>query len=232
MTANDDDFLGRREAARTRLDGLAGARDGDPAERGAWFQAVYDSAGDDPAAVPWADLAPKDVLVDWLVRHPGEGRRALDIGCGLGDNAEAIAAAGYRTSAFDLAPGAIEWARKRFPDSPVDYRVGDLFALPTDWVGNFGLVHECYTIQALDDPLRSQAFAAIAALLAPGGTLLVITRTRAEGCAADGPPWPLMPSELVRFEALGLERVSATPYTVERPGRRIPHVLAEFRRPG
>ncbi|MEP2117213.1 MAG: SAM-dependent methyltransferase, partial [Bauldia litoralis] len=59
-----------------------------------WFDELYQGADGDTGQVPWADLAPKAGLPEWLADHPGEGRTALDVGCGLGDNAEAIAAAG------------------------------------------------------------------------------------------------------------------------------------------
>lgn len=226
---HSEDFLERRTEAHERLDQLTGAKGGTSEDRKAWFRAVYRDAGNDPAAVPWADLAPKQVLVDWLADNPGEGRKtAIDIACGLGDNAEALAAAGYETSAFDLAPEAIEWAKERFPDTSVDYRAADLFDLPQEWQGKFDLVHECYTVQALKDPLRSNTLGVLAGLLVPGGRLLLIARSRNEGAEVDGPPWPLMPSEWKRFEEFGLSIVFEDFYTVERPGRSIPHVMALF----
>jgi len=231
-TVHDDTaFMARREDARARIDALTGAKGGKADDRLAWFNTVYVQASGDPAAVPWADLAPKRALLDWLARNPGAGRTAIDIGCGLGDNAEALAAAGYQTTAFDLAPDAIDWARRRFPQSRVDYHAADLFALPGSWHGGFDLVHESYTVQALDGDLRQRSVPAIAALVAPGGRLVFFNRTRAEGTEADGPPWPVMPSEWRRFEDFGLVLTGETDIMIERPGRSIPHVLAEFHRP-
>ncbi|WP_321340507.1 class I SAM-dependent methyltransferase [Breoghania sp.] len=228
----DKAFMARRGAALERLDGVTGTKGGDPAERKAWFEEVYSSAGDDPAAVPWADLAPKQVLVDWLAEHPGEGRRAVDIACGLGDNAQALAAAGWKTSAFDFASAAITWAKKRFPDTDVDFQVGDLFDLPEEWQGAFDLVHECYTLQALSGALREASFATVAELVKPGGRLLVITRVRPDDTQADGPPWPLTPSELARFAELGFSEDSSLYYDVHRPdGRIIPHLCVVYRKP-
>lgn len=226
----DDDFMARRDAARARLDRLFGAKGGDPADRQRWFETVYEEAGGDAAAVPWADLKPKDTLSDWLSSHPGQGANALDIACGLGDNAEALSAAGYRTVAFDLAAGAIEWAKRRFPQSRVDYRQADLFAPPRGWLGAFDLVHECYTVQALRGDLREQSFAAIAGFVAPGGTLLVISRSREDGSEASGPPWPLASSEFKRYEACGLRLVDWKTYEISRSDRVIPHVRAEYLR--
>ena len=228
----DEEFERRRQQAREHLESLTGTFSDDPAERTTWFEHVYEDAGRDPASVPWADLAPKDALVEWLASRPGDGRRAVDVACGLGDNAEAIAAAGYRTTAFDLADGAIRWAQERFPDTQIAYRQADLFDLPADWSGAFDLVHENYTIQALRDSMRERAFGPIADLVSPGGTLLVITRSREEGEETQGPPWPLAPSELARFEAQGLEMVASEAFVVERPGRIIPHMRIEYRKPG
>ena len=194
------------------------------------FHAVYDAAADDAAAIPWADLAAKPELVEWLRRNPGEGRAAIDVACGLGDNAEAIAAAGYRTTGFDIVEKAIGWARARFPTGGVAYVVADLFDPPDAWLGAFDLAFECFTIQAMKDGPRDAAFPAVARFVRPGGILLLYARTRAEGSEVVGPPWPLMPSEIGRFDGLGLERVEERHFVVERPGRTIPHAMTAFLR--
>ena len=229
---SDDAFMARRDAARKRIDELTGAEGGAADDRLAWFRAVYEEAEGDPAAVPWADLAPKEALVSWLAGQQAAGCRAIDIGCGLGDNAEALRSAGYTTTAFDISAEAIAWARKRFPDSSVAYHAADLFHLPENWQGAFDLVHECYTIQALDGELRTRSVEAIASLVAPGGKLLLINRSRAEGADASGPPWPLEPSEWRCFETFGLKLVDEHFYQVTRPDRVIDHVRAVFERAG
>jgi SAM-dependent methyltransferase len=179
-------------------------RDGQPT---GWFEPLYASAAGDASVIPWADLRPNLNLLRWLkscdVR--GDGRRALDIGCGLGDNAHALAAAGFRVTAFDVAPSAIEWWRKRFPDATVDFRTGDVFHPPAEWAGAFALVHECYTLQALPPDVREQATRSIAPLVAPGGRLLVIARARNEDEPPGTMPWPLTRSELMHFEEFGLK---------------------------
>jgi SAM-dependent methyltransferase len=205
----DPAFANRRAAARARLDTLEDGASADPTRR-AWFHAVYDLAGADPAAVPWADLKPHPLLVDWLRRHraPGIGLSALDVGCGLGDNAEALAARGLKVTAFDLVPQAIDWARRRFPGSAVDYQVADLFSLPPAFARAFAFVHECYTLQALPPAIRMDAMTALAACVAPGGHLLVITRARFDGDPVNATgPWPLTRAELVGLETAGLHLV-------------------------
>ncbi len=91
MTDPDSaDFAARRLAARARINAMDDAGASDPYRR-AWFEAVYETAGDDPAQIPWADLSPHPLLAAWLAdaSPPKPGARALDVGCGLGDNAAA-----------------------------------------------------------------------------------------------------------------------------------------------
>ena len=196
-------------ADREAISALADSylREGKPA---GWFEPLYASAAGDPSVIPWADLRPNPNLLRWLndTGTRGDGRRALDVGCGLGDNAQALAAAGFRVTGFDISPTAIEWAKRRFPHSGVDYRVADLLNLPADFIGAFDFVHECYTLQALPPDVRERGMAAVASLLAPEGRLLVIARARDEQDPPGSLPWPLTRTELKRFESLGLKRES------------------------
>ncbi|MDX5593780.1 class I SAM-dependent methyltransferase [Pseudovibrio sp. SPO723] len=221
-----------REALRTRHDAIPGGTgDGDWETRKNWFDAVYETAAGDAGQVPWAELRPKAPILKWLDSHPGRGKTALDVGCGLGDNAEALAGAGYETTAFDVSPKAIEWAKKRFPNSPVAYRVEDLFALPEDLILAFDVVYECYTIQAIAPEQRSDVIKAIASLVKPGGTLLVLQRTTTEA-ERSGPPWPLLDSELSAFSEVDLKLHIRQDYTETRPdGRQIPHSFLIYEKP-
>ena len=224
-TPGDPQFDARRLAARARLDAMDDAAD--PYRR-AWFAAVYETAGDDPAQIPWADLSPHPLLAAWLgaMPAPAAGARALDVGCGLGDNAAGIAARGFRVTAFDLSPRAIAWARPRFPH--VAFMTADLFAPPAEWNGAFDLVHECYTLQALPDAPRAQAMARIASFVRPGGRLLVIARARDDGTPSSGPPWPLSRQELLGLTAHGL--VAETVERLTDPTDGKPHWRASFGR--
>lgn len=223
---NDEEERRRRAALTARVDAI----DRKAPSRAAFFDAVYRSAGADAGLVPWADQKPKERLAAWLAGNPGAGRAAIDVACGLGDNAEALAEAGWRTTAFDLSERAVAWARERFPGSTVDYRVADLMALPAPWTGAFDLVHECYTIQSVPGEMRAAFIAAIAGLVAPGGTLLVYARTRPGEEPGAGPPWPLSPSETAAFAGHGLTLAREERFTVNRPDRVIPHLFAVWQR--
>jgi SAM-dependent methyltransferase len=171
-----------------------------------WFEALYTGSGGDVGAIPWAECAVNPGLAAWLERSAvrGSGRRALVIGCGLGDDAEALAQLGFDVTAFDLAPAAIDWCRRRFPGSRVNHRVANLLEPPEDWSRGFDFVFEAYTLQSLPPDMLPRAIERAADFLAPGGTLLVICRARDAGEPADGPPWPLARSDLARFAACGL----------------------------
>lgn len=228
------DFQKRRDEARQKINAMDKDVLHDAPERQGFFNAVYENAGGDPAFVPWADLKAKQQLDQWLEKNIGikssHPLKAMDVACGLGDNAEALANAGYQTTAFDLAADAIDWAKGRFPNSKVDYRTADLFNLPDQWHEAFDLVHECYTLQALPPHMVEKTAAAIACLVKPGGTLLVFTRTRPDGANVDGPPWPLEESTLGWFGHSGFELVGDHRFQNEKNGRSIPHAFMEWRR--
>ena len=222
----DPDFESRRLAARARLDAIDDSGAGDPYRR-AWFTVVYESAGEDPAQIPWADLRPHPLLAAWLAHAPvpASGARALDVGCGLGDNAAAIAAKGWRTTGFDLSPRAIHWAQSRFP--ALAFVAADLFRAPDEWTAAFDLVHECYTLQALPDGPRADATGRIAQFVRPGGRLVVIARARNTSSFA-GPPWPLARDEIMSAAAHGLTTEAVEQLPDPTDGK--PHWRAVFRR--
>jgi len=198
-----------------------------------WFEPLYRAAEAGEAVVPWDDHAASPLLVSWSAeRAPdGRGRRAIVVGCGLGDDAEHVAALGFATTAFDVAPTAIAGARRRFPGSRVEYAVADLLDLPAAWQRAFDLVVEHITVQSLPASVRPAAIGAVAGLVAPGGTLLVVSGARADGEAVNGPPWPLTRAEVESFATGGLEMVRLEEHVLgsDRPWARA--WRAELRRP-
>jgi len=176
-------------------------------ERGApvaWFEELYREAASGTAVVPWADLVPNPHLVEWLDREPPVPGRALDVGTGLGDNAEELARRGWNVVAFDISPTAIAGARERFPASRVHYTTADLLAPPPDWRSAFDLVAETYTLQVLPAAPRATAARMLTELVAPAGTLLVIARGREPDEPEGSMPWPLLQTEIEAIECNGL----------------------------
>jgi SAM-dependent methyltransferase len=199
-----------------------------PSESLVRFEEIYRNANGEDAGVPWADKAPRGRLAAWLAGQPGTGRLAIDVGCGLGDNAALLAGAGYKVTAFDLSKTAIVWAKRRHAGRGIDFHTADLFQVPADWQGTFALVHETYNLQALPLELRAGATRAIAALLAPDGQLLVLARLRDEGETVAGPPIPVTRAELRGFEAAGLLDEGWEEFADER---QIRHVQAVYKKP-
>lgn len=184
--------------------------DDQPDEDAAFFERRYRAAGPaEPGAVPWAVFGPRPALLDWLDAQsaPRRGATALVVACGYGDDAEELAHRGFTVRAFDAAPTAIARCHARFPDSPVEYRTANLFALPSDWHGH-DLVVEIQTVQSLPLARRGDAVRAIAAQVGPGGTLFL----RASGRADDEPvhdrPWPVSRADLAPLAAAGLRETS------------------------
>lgn len=190
-----------------------------------WFEALYREADGDNEKIPWADLEPNPNLVAWIEKHKpdGAGRKAVVIGCGLGDDAEELAQNGFSVTAFDISPKAIEWAKKLHPETKVDYRVADLFDLGVELKGKFDFVLEVYTVQALPLDLREKAIEAIAELVAPNGELLYVGRGADEGETSENPPFPIRKSELDKFVEAGLTEIEFEDFydSKEPPTRRF-----------
>jgi SAM-dependent methyltransferase len=174
-----------------------------------WFEQLYEQAGGNEQIVPWADMEPNPHFLFWLARKnlSGNGKTALVVGCGLGDDAEELARRQFRVVAFDISPTAIAWCRRRFPNSSVEYVAADLLEPPENWGGAFDFVLEVYTFQVLPAALRQRVASKIAGVVARGGTLLVVARGR-DACDDPGQmPWPVTREELATFADFGLREV-------------------------
>jgi SAM-dependent methyltransferase len=213
---SDDNVEQRRARARELAAEFA-----DRGDSFGWFDEFYKEAGGDNGQIPWADLEPNRFFRVWAedVGLKGNGRKALVVGCGLGDDAKYLDDLGFSVTGFDISPTAIEWARKLHKETDIQFEVTDLFKPPTDWIarrdppataggtdktGGFDFVLEVYTIQPLPMEMRERVIDSIAGFVAPEGELVVVTRGREDD---EGPvelPWPLSRKDLSRFETRGL----------------------------
>ncbi|MBS1769089.1 MAG: class I SAM-dependent methyltransferase [Acidobacteria bacterium] len=179
------------------------------AERGdttGWFDALYKEAAGNTERIPWADLEPNPYFKEWAERNDlsGDGRSALVVGCGLGDDANYLNQLGFKVSAFDLSPTAIDWAKKLYGEIDIRFEVMNLFEPYRGWLGAFDFVLEIYTIQPLPMEMREDAIDAVSRFVKDGGELVVVTRGREDDEPVDQVPWPLSRKDLSRFEVNGL----------------------------
>jgi SAM-dependent methyltransferase len=196
----DPDAVARRRAETA----LAA---GDPS---GWFEPLYAAAEAGDAVLPWFRGEPCAELAAWARDNPGEGKRALVVGCGMGDDAELLAESGYDTDAFDVSPSAIKAVLNRFPDTRVAYRTADLLDPPAEWRHAFDLVVEILTVQSLPKDVRATAIASVSDFVAPGGLALVsaVAEEAIDLTAWAGPPWPLNRAEAESFARDGVTLTS------------------------
>ena len=222
-----------KAAGRSTADELQNqfAEDGDSPF--AWFDALYARAEGARGFIPWSEAAPRFKLIEWLKEQDATGNglaglRAVDVGCGLGDNARCLKAAGLDVLGFDISSHAVEWAARNFGDLGIRFEVADILHLPTKWHGRFDIVHETYNLQAMPTEYVEPAIHAIASLVAPGGRLLVMTRGRLDHEEVLRPPRPLTLDQLKGFERAGLCQVKLEEFFSEGENP-IRHYLAEYK---
>ena len=132
---------------------------------------------------------PEPLLVEVAERLPPG--RALDLACGVGQNALYLASLGWRVTAVDRSPVAIAALRKDAAAGGVDAVAADLeahaFAIETD---GWDLVYDFFYLQR-------DLFPAIRAGVRPGGTFAAaIHLADPEATRPMNPDFVLQPGEL------------------------------------
>ena len=189
-----------------------------------WFEELYKESAGDNEQIPWADLEPNSYFRTWAESNglKGNGRTALVVGCGLGEDAKYLHALGFKVTAFVISPTAIEWAKKLYGEADIEFVAADLFAPPKEWAGGFDFVLEIYTIQPLPIEMRPDVIDAIAAFVAKNGKLVVVTRGCEDDVEPDVLPWPMSRRDLSRFTENGLTQtdfVVMPPVDEDEPSR-------------
>jgi len=113
-----------------------------------------------------------------------DGARVLDVGCGGGLLSEALAQAGARTMAIDLAPDLIRVAKLHQLESgvEVDYREQSAESLASQMSGAFDVITCMEMLEHVPDP--PAILQACATLLKPGGSLFISTINRTSAAFA------------------------------------------------
>ena len=124
--------------------------------------------------------------------HPLPGTRLLDAGCGSGLFAELAAQGGADVIGLDVAPGLVEYARRRRPAA--GYVVGDFVRMPFG-DGAFDVVTAFNSVLYAADPRR--ALAEIARVTGPSGRAVVTVGADPEQAESAALITPLAPHDEV-----------------------------------
>jgi SAM-dependent methyltransferase len=138
----------------------------------------------DSGGPPWDIGGPQPALAE-VLDDGVKGPTVLDIGCGAGDLAIALARRGYEVTAVDISRVAIDMARAKAADEglTVHFEVQDatdlsLPSAPFDSVFDSGLLHSLYRRGGGE---VDEYLALLPGLAAPGATVFVLAVSVAAG---------------------------------------------------
>lgn len=122
---------------------------------------------------PWVGQA-RSELVELVQAGDLLPGRAIDLGCGEGDNAIFLAQHGFQVTAVDFSPAAIAKAKAKALEAgaEVDFRVDDLTRL-ANVNGDFDLLVDYGTFDDLSTKDRAAYVDQVAALTKPGAKFLL-----------------------------------------------------------
>jgi 2-polyprenyl-3-methyl-5-hydroxy-6-metoxy-1,4-benzoquinol methylase len=138
--------------------------------------------------IPWDSGKPSQELIRVLKEGKLAGETALEIGCGTGTNAIELARRGFKVTAVDYVPQAIEAAKAKAHAANVivDLRVADVLTAqlsgPYDVVFDRGVYH-CLRVENLQKFLR-----ALQNVTRPGTAWLCLAGNAKEEHTQNGPP--------------------------------------------
>lgn len=197
-----------------------------------WFDEIYRETETDSEQIPWVDFEPNRFLVEWnkTANLQGNDRKALVIGCGLGDDAKFLDDLNFDVTAFDVSEKAIEIAKKIHEETDIKFVAADLFNSPKEWQKAFEFVLEVYTIQALPLNLREKSIKAISNFVTENGELIVVQRFRENDEDAGSLPWTLSPNDLANFKKYGLTQTNFSEFYGDEEDEPIKRFVAEYKR--
>ena len=175
---------------------------------------------------PWEKGTAHPAPVAWLAQNPLTGR-ILVPGCGSGHDVRALAVTGAEVVGFDLAPSAVEAARRFPPIGRETYVCGDLFAPPENWTGTFDGIFEHTCFCAISPDRRTDYAAAVAKLLKSAGRLLAIFYLD-PGHDGDGPPYGCSLDELETLFSPHFRLIEEQENLPTCPGREGREILREL----
>ena len=122
---------------------------------------------------PLHDINP--LRLEWIAEHASlEGARVLDVGCGGGILAEAMAKRGAKVTGIDLSEKALRVAELHLHESKLDIRYE--MASVDDFTGEFDVITCMELLEHVPEP--AGMVAACARLVRPGGKVFFSTINR------------------------------------------------------
>ncbi len=112
-----------------------------------------------------------------------QGRRVLDVGCGLGLDSQAFAAAGLRVVASDIVSEFLRSIRRRAPGIPA---VAMDMTASCFRAGSFDGIYACASFLHVPAALAPTTLAGFAGMLAPDGVLFLHHVASSRGLAGYG----------------------------------------------
>lgn len=216
----DPDFQSMETAPRSRMPMEDFVHDGKwgcpwiPPESLGW-QARYEET---PAEkLPWFHPELDPDFAAALEHLNIQSGTALDIGCGPGTQAIALARQGFDVTAVDVAGAAIEGARRRAAEAGVsiDFIAGDIMFMDID--NRFDLILDRGVLHCFDDAdARRRYIARIFAWLKPGGILLLKCFSHEE-TREEGPPCRFSPDDIRAMFGEGFSTTEISPTNFTTP---------------
>jgi cyclopropane fatty-acyl-phospholipid synthase-like methyltransferase len=155
---------------------------------------------------PWDIGRPQPAFV--RLADAGEIRSpVLDSGCGTGEQALMLAARGFEVLGIDVAPTAIERARRKAADRGLmaEFDVGDVLRI--DRLDRaFATIIDSGTFHTFDDADRPRYIASLASAVQPGGVVHLM-------CFSERTPGEAGPRRVTQAE---IREAFAEGWTVER----------------
>lgn len=105
------------------------------------------------------------------------GGLLLELGCGAGNMTVWFAQRGYTAHGIDIAPTAIEWARKRAAarNVQVQFTVGDVVQLSNYQNSQFDFVFDGHCLHCIIGEDRTRLLGNVHRVLKPGGYVMINT---------------------------------------------------------
>lgn len=139
---------------------------------------------------PWDHNAPDSNLINTVTQQPITSCKALDIGCGTGDNSIWLAQHGFTVTGSDISPTAIKLANEKIErlDLEPSFYVND-FLCETVPGGLFGLAFDRGCFHSFSELKERLTFAKnVASHLEKNGFWLTLTGNIDDGPREVGPP--------------------------------------------